>query len=190
MKNILLAALLGALVAFIWGALSWAVLPFHMMSMHKMKNEDQMIEMMKQNISKTRVYAFPGWDENAPDKKAQEQAVGQKFRTGPSGWVFYHAEGRELMDPKQYISGFLIAFIGASLAAFALALAADKLPRYFHRVLFVMMIGLFAAVETDLTYWNWMWFPTKWSLLFMSDHVITWFLAGLLIAWRIKPAKT
>lgn len=187
MKNILITALLAALVTFIWSSISWMVLPFHNMSIHKMKNEDQMIEMMKQNLGKTRVYAFPAMDENNPDKAGQEAAIAEKYRTGPMGMIFYHAEGGEMMDAKQFIFGFLLDFIIAGVSIFLLIFAVDKLPKYLYRVLFVTGIGLIAALSSHIMSWNWMMFPMKYSLLNAADLVATFFFAGLIAAWRIKP---
>lgn len=189
MKNILLAGLLGALVVFIWSGISWMVLPFHNMTHHQMKNEDAMIESLKQNLGKTRVYFFPGIEEADRMNPAAMQAVEEKYKRGPIGLIYYQAEGEDMLQAKQLILGFLMSFICASFAAMLLSLAADKLGKYWQRVGFIGVIGLIAGILSFLTMWNWYPIQTKYTLLNFADVVFTWVLGGLVIGWRIKPTK-
>ncbi len=189
MKKILLAGLLGAIVAFVWGFISWVVLPWHNMVMNKIKNEDAVVEVLEANFDRTGVYVFPGYEESQPMDSPVNQAVAEKFRRGPVGTIMYKIEGRDAMDPRQFVFGFFIYFIGASFLAMLLSLATDKLVKYCHRVIFVGMIGLFASVVSHLSDWNWLWYPTRFSLVNSADLTLTWIFAGLVIAWIIKPEK-
>ncbi|MEM7313055.1 MAG: DUF2760 domain-containing protein [Planctomycetota bacterium] len=43
------------------------------------------------------------------------------------------------------------------------------------------------AIIGHVSYWNWMPFPLDYTLAFVADVVIGWFLAGLAIAALVKP---
>lgn len=189
MKNILLAGLLGALVAFIWGAISWIVLPWHLMTLEKMPNEEAVVAVMKTNLDRTAVYMFPGHDESVKNDPAAMEAFSAAQKTGPNGLLFYRADGIDPMDPKQYIFGYLIAFIAASLAAMLLQLGINTLPRFSQRWMFVALLGLFASVVSHLSQWNWLAVPTDYTIVNMADLTVTWLLVGLVLAWRIRPVK-
>ena len=63
-------------------------------------------------------------------------------------------------------------------------MASEKvLAKYSRRVFFVMILGLFLAVYGDVLSEK----PMDRILLSSINHVITWFLAGLVIGWHIRP---
>jgi len=46
---------------------------------------------------------------------------------------------------------------------------------------------LFAAFIGPFVEWNWWGFPLSYTLVNVVDYCVTWLLAGLVLAWRIKP---
>lgn len=84
------------------------------------------------------------------------------------------------------VRGLLLSVAAAIVAAALLAAAAPALPRYRHRVLFVALLGGFAATATRLVDWNWWAFPLDWILLEVADLVVGWTLAGLAIAAIVR----
>ena len=51
-----------------------------------------------------------------------------------------------------------------------------------------LAMGLFAGLAGPMVNWNFMGAPTDWSLFLVLDGLVTWALAGLAIAWVMKPA--
>jgi hypothetical protein len=184
MKRILIAGLLGAVACFIWGFISWAVLPWHNATMPNLPNEDAVIEVMRSNVTATGVYQFPGH----PATEAEGQAWMDKYKRGPFGMLIYHANGTNPMSAQPFIGGFVLNFVIATLAAYLLSLAVAKMTAYSQRVIFVTLLGVFAALASHIMAWNWMYIPTAYSLVMSADAVINSLVAGLVIAWQIKPA--
>ena len=181
MKRILVAAVLGTFAIYIWGWISWAVLPWHNTTMPELPNEDAVIGVLQSSITQTGVYQFPG------KMKTDEAAWLEKFRRGPSGTLFYTAGGKNPMAADIFAVGFVLAFIQALLAAWLLSAAASKMAGYAKRVIFVTLLGVFAALVSHISAAHWMFFPAGYSHVMAIDLVVTWFLAGLVLAWRIKP---
>jgi len=185
MKRVLIAGLLGSVVLFIWGFISWAALPWHNATMPSLPNEEAVVESLRANVNTTAVYQFPGMP--ADDAESQ-QAWTEKYKRGPYGILIYIAQGADPMAPQPFIGGFVLSLLTATLAAYLLSLGANKLTGYSQRVIFVTLLGVFAALVSHFSMWNWMHVPTGYSLVMAADLVIGWLLAGLVIAWRIKPA--
>ena len=185
MSRTILAGFLGALVLMIWGFLSWDVLPFHGKTMHTLSNEDAIITALKAGNAESGTYQIPGpGDASAAAKKAQMQ----KMMAGPIAWLHFQSEGYGELDVMYFIKGFLVCFFSAMIAASLLGKLSWSLASKFGaRVRFVMTLGFFLAVAGRLNDWAWMGYPTDFSLNLLADDLIGWSLAGLVIAWRIKP---
>jgi hypothetical protein len=90
------------------------------------------------------------------------------------------------MSPRQ-----LLTELGSSVvAAFIAGLVLTQVKSgYIGRVLIVTGLGLFGFVSVLISYWNWYGFPTDFTIGAALDEVIGWFLAGLVLAAIIRPAK-
>ncbi len=181
-SRIFVAGFLGAVVIFVWTFLSWVVLPFHDMTMSDIPNEDAVVEVLKDNIEETGVYFYPG-------RANADSTLAQKLEAGPRVPFMVYREGASTqMSPSQFVFGFIFNFIAATIVAWMLSMTSDnKLLRYGQRVLFVTFFGVFIAVFSDLMMWNWMLYPMSYVIIVAYDNVITWALAGTVIAWRIDP---
>lgn len=179
MKKVLLAALLGGLVHFVWGAFSWMVLPWHSATLNDLPGEATILHVLRQNVGQAGVYWFPGM-QGAQQSEAARVAQEKKHREGPIGWLVYHPQGRDPMPKSTFAMGFLIDFLSALLAA---SLVAASAPRgYVGRVFLVIALGLFAALVSHAMQWNWMLLPAGYTAVMMADLVLGWLLAGLVIA--------
>jgi hypothetical protein len=183
MKRILLAALLGGLVHFVWGAFSWMVLPWHDPMLKDLPGESTILPVLRQNVGEAGIYWFPG-PQDAKLSEASAEAFEKKHNEGPIGWLVYHPQGRPTMPKSTFVKGFLIDFLSALLAA---SLVAASAPRgYVGRVFLVIALGLFAALVSHAMQWNWMFMPAGYTSVMMADLVLGWSLAGLVIAALVR----
>ena len=58
---------------------------------------------------------------------------------------------------------------------------------YGKRLLIVMLLGLLVGVLGFVPDWNWFGAGYKFTFVMIADLVITWFLAGLILAAYVKP---
>ncbi len=184
MTRLLIAALLAAIVVTIWGAVSWTVLPWHLMVMETIPDGEAVTESLRERVPGSGLYHYPGAEEGAgPD------AWVERYRRGPNiNFLVFSATGSDPFSPWLLARGFALNFVAAFLAAALLAAAAPALARFGSRVLFVALLAGFAALQSRLVDWNWWGFPLDYSLVTAFDLVIGWTLAGLVLAWRLTPA--
>jgi hypothetical protein len=101
--------------------------------------------------------------------------------------MVYNPQGSEWNMAMPMINSFLINFISAFIAATLLMMTLAQNPSFRRRVIFVMLLGLFAGFVGPFIMWNWWKFPFGFTIVGVIDLCVTWFLAGLVLAWKIKP---
>lgn len=179
MKRIILASLAGAVIAFLWGFLSWEFLPWH--QMNTFKNDAAVAQTISENAPEHGLYLLPRRQESGPDAKA--------ITEGP--FVYAIVRPGELTAPwklgRHLVISFCIQLIGALIIA--LAIHRIRATRYISRASVGPAMGLFAGVVMTLPYWNWFELPDSHSLSQVLDPFIAWTLAGLVIATIIKPPR-
>ena len=186
MKRILIAGILGGLVAFVWSAIAH-MNPFTGMlglSVMDEKGETNVLAALKSNVQQPGLYFFPGSEMLSSRTKEQEAAWMAKCQAGPVGLLLYDPKGREPMDPKQLVIEFVSTVLCALIAAYLLAASVGSLAC---RATRVALMGLFAWLALSVSQWNWYHYPFSFIALDAIDQVIGWLLAGFLMAKLIKP---
>lgn len=181
MGRAIAAAVVGAIILFMWGYVSWTVLPWHETSGFQLDppNEAAIVASLQANVVEDGLYWIPGEPEDMTEAGAFE-AFKERYEKGPFAILIYKGGGAEYMPPMTFARGFGLYFVASLLAALLLSLT--NVRSYFVRLMFVTGLGVFVAVVGDLEQWNWMNFPTDWCTVNAADHIVAWFLAGLAIA--------
>jgi len=185
MKRILLAGLLGGIIAFVWSAIVHMVPLTSQLGLTMMNDkEDAVLIALKSNLTQDGLYFFPGMDMTKEMTKEQTDAWTAKYSAGPSGLLLYHPGGSEPMEPKQLVIELLSTVLCGLIAAFILSTTVGSL---LCRATMVAMLGLFTWFALSVSQWNWYGYPFSFIALDAIDQVIGWLLAGLLMAKLIKP---
>ena len=188
MKKILLAAILGAVIIFLWGFLSWTVIHFHDASYLSLSSGDEVADILKEKINENGVYYYPG-DMGDAESGAELEVLEEKHKKGPLFTIIYIKKGQELMNPMIFIKGFVVFFIAALIITFILNMVKDSLPTFIRRFSFLLSFALFAGFATYINNYVWLHYPLEYSLVMALDVLIGWALAGILIAAIIKPER-
>ena len=93
------------------------------------------------------------------------------------------------MGSSMLLGGFIIDLLAAMLAAALLSCTGACCRGYGARVGFVFGLGVFTALIAHGGYWNWMYFPLDYTIAFMIDVAVGWLLAGLAIAYFVRPKE-
>lgn len=186
MKRVLIAGLAGGFAVFVWTAISWMGIGWHNVDMRNIPNGDQVIAELSQHLDEEAIYHYPGMP--GSDEGMSEEAYIEKFKKGPViNMLVYSPAGFDPMSPMAFLSGLFFNILSALLAAYLLSMAVGKLPGYGQRVLFVAVLGVFAAIVGPIMEWNWWHFPTGFSMVNAADSIVTWTIAGLVLGKLIQP---
>jgi uncharacterized membrane protein len=190
-KSLILGSLLGGLVLFVWGAISWMALPWHLTTLNKFKDEAAVAQVLTANAARAGVYILPNVHKHEPgiseeQKKAAEAEGLKRMQEGPFLFAAVRLTGSTSMGPQMIIQ--LVTQIVSALFVSWLLLKTRGLS-YLGRVGFVMMIALVVAVISHVPYWNWWGFSTGYTFVAITDLIIGWLLAGLVIA-KVTPVHT
>jgi hypothetical protein len=181
MKRILIAAILGCVVIFIWGAFSHLLL-LTGSGFTPLPNEENVIKTLESAIPKKGLYFFPGKDFRQSTKE-QDAAFLEKFRTGPVGILVYRPVGGNPLAPGKLLTQLASDFITTLILSLIGSLVV--LP-YWQRVFVISVLGALACSSVSTIYWNWYEFPTSFFLAQCVDQVVGFFLAGLVIARKFN----
>lgn len=188
MGRIITAGIVGAIIHFVWGMAAWIVVPLHTPTINQLPAEREIVELMKAQDMESGTYVIPfmsGADDMKPDSEFTKN-----HEAGPIFSVYYRKEGSSPMPMTMMISGFLIYLLASTLAAFLLSTVGFTWGQsYWRRVAFVAGLGVFSTLVSDFGYWNWMYFPLDYTLAFVVDTIIGSVLAGLAIAFFIRPTE-
>jgi len=176
-----IAALLGAVVIFVWQFVAHMLLPIGEMGFRLPQNEDVVLQAVSSGLPQPGIYAVPSIDPAKMGDEAVRNAWIEKEKTHPFAFIAVappdpDAGGMGRQLGTQFVSNFAAALIAAWLMA--------ALPWGFAtRVLGTTAIGIFGWLANSVPQWNWYRFPSDFAFGNLIDQGIGWLLAGAAIAW-------
>ena len=165
-KNLLLSVVAG-IVLFVWGFISWAVLPWHNMVANKFTNEAAVAQALKENSPQQGIYYLP-----FSEKDHGPNQVG--------AFANVHPQGTEMNMGKQMAIALVTQIIGAFLVLMLLRQTGGL--TYWGKVELFALVGLIIGFVSHVPYWNWFGFPAPYVLVTILDTAVGWTLAGLAVA--------
>lgn len=166
MPSALKAGLLGGLVLFAWGMLSWMTMPYHTAVMHKFSNEIEVSEIIKAGDPKPGIYTIPAKLISKNDK--------------PFVFASVQPNGYPMSKGQKFAVGLGLDIVFAVFVSHFVSLT--KTRSYRRRLLLVVGLGFLMAVSANLPLWNWWGFNLDYVSAAIIDSVIGWALAGIVIA--------
>jgi len=184
----LLAGVLGGLAFFMWSFVAHEVLPLGETGVKEVQNEDALLGAMKAGIPESGLYLFPGLGIPPNATRAQQSAAMEarmhKVESGPSGLMVYHPSwnfsfGRALVTE-------LITNIVQILLA-VLLLGQTRIVNFVGRWRFITIVGVLAAISTNISYWNWYGFPGNYTVAYICTIAMGFMVAGAVAAALVNP---
>jgi hypothetical protein len=129
---------------------------------------------MSSTLNEPGLYLLPNMAPGVHEAQYQ-----QKVARGPSGMPIYFPKG-DFAFGKSLAIEFGAELVPALLAAFPLSLTGPS--TFSGRLGFCALIGLIAAISTNISYWNWCGFPTPYISAYAFTGWMGFLCAGLLAA--------
>jgi hypothetical protein len=192
-KRHFLAAVLGAIVMFIWTSITHMVLPLGKAGIREMPNESAVLTALQTNLGENRgLYHFPGHGLGPnPTREQKSEAMkhmNEKLATNPSGLLMYYPPGRQVSLGRLLGTEFATEVLEAILVVFLLA--QTGIGTFGGRVGFVFVAGILAAIATNVSYWNWYGFPGVYTASYMFIQVVGFLCVGLVAALVLAKKRS
>lgn len=183
MIRIIIAALVGGLVMFCWGAFSHMVLPFAEAGVQSVPNEAAVTTALETNIKEPGFYFLPGMENMHNATPEQQAAWAAKYEKGPTAILVYHPTGERPMSVNQMGVEFLSNVLACLFVAMILSFSGAG---FVGRVTIATLVGAAGWASISLSQWNWYRFPTPVILAEGFDQVVGWFITGIALAFVVK----
>jgi hypothetical protein len=188
-RSLLLGTILGGLAALAWSTVSWEVLGWHEKAMVNFQNEDEVAAVISSHAPTDGTYLLPSEPPMAgmtsEQKKSAYAALIEKMAKGPIVVAAVRRGGFQSFSRAMIIQ--VLSLLAAAFLLTWLVLQTSGLS-YARRVAFLAIAGLAGGVIVDLPNWNWWGFSGAYTAVDIADSMITWMLAGLVIA-AVAKAK-
>jgi len=180
MKKMLIAALVGGLILFVWQSLSWTMLNLHKSQTAYTSAQNEILDCIKSSNLPEGDYFLPGMP---PGTSQEDYQAGMQDMIGkPWVQIFYHKEMKMNMGMNMF-RGFVINFLSILLLCYVLL--GDNGMTFKKVMAATLAIGAIGYMTNP--YLNSIWFETN-TLPDLLDAVVQWSLAGLFLAWYL-PKK-
>jgi hypothetical protein len=176
--RIIIAAAVGGLVMFIWGAVSHMLLPLGEMGIRELPNEPAVRDALGLNVPEAGLYVFPGAGMTTDEAAA--------LPPGPTGFLAYRPDGTWEMSGATLGAEFAENVLAALLVAIVLSRTLGSVAA---RGGMAMLIGLAGWLSISASYWTWYGFPTEFTIGEGIGQAIGWLLTGLAIAAMVPGPK-
>jgi hypothetical protein len=192
MKRIILAGVLGGIAMFVWTSVAHRFTPLGEMGIREMPKEAAVLDALKTNLGDDRgLYLYPGMglgpDATSDQKREAMKKMGDKLASNPSGLIMYNPL-RPLNMGKLLGREFGKELVLALLAVFLLA--QTRIVSFAGRVGFVTLVGLIAAMNTNVSYWIWYAFPKRYPAGYMFIDIVAFILVGVVAALVFPKRET
>src|SRR6266850_1377456 len=182
-KRVFLAGVLGAAAMFLWSGIAHMALPLGEAGVQQIDKEDALLSTLQSTLSSHGLYMFPKMVPGTSETEYQK-----KIASGPSGLLIYFPS-RDWTFGKSLAIEFVTELIQALIAAYLLSLT--TLGTFPKRFGFYVILGLLAAIATNISYWNWYGFPVTYTASYMFMGWVGYLCAGSVAAvMKIGGPKT
>lgn len=167
-KPLIKSAIVGGIIVYIWGMISWIVLPWHMTTINRFANPDAVTQAIVSSAPKDGVYVLVN------------PAATPSAKPGPFMFASIKRAGPDMNDTRPYVVSFITQIIGAFFITWLYL--QTKANHYWRGVFFITLVGFIAGFLSLIPAWNWWAFSPGYISIGILDFIISWFLAGLAIS--------
>jgi hypothetical protein len=188
-KRVVIGGILGGVALYLWLFVAHEFLGIGEKGIREIPNEAVVLNVMQSSIPEPGFYIYPGFGlgpkPTSDQRNAAMPAYMKKYEQSPHGILIYHPPSGAFSFGKLLAKQGALNLFEGLLAAWLLSWAAAG-RGYVARVVFVGVIGILAAVTTNLEYLNWYAFPGAYIAGYMTTQIVGYVVVGLVAAAFVK----
>jgi hypothetical protein len=185
--RIVKCGLIGGFILFIWGAVSWTILPWQKSQMHRFSDEGDIRSAIKDNAHESGLYVMPNL-QSYPRNSSDQADAKAKMEAGPFIVAAVSLDGRSSGTFGKMVGSLIVKIIAAGIATWLL-IRSQYPHEYLKSVKYFTCIGFLIAISSMLPFVIWFGVPGGFAVGTMIEIVFGWFFAGLSIARMVEVKK-
>lgn len=176
MKKLVIGAIVGGIIIFVWQTLSFAILNLHGKAFQYTPKHEEILNTLNSLIPEDGQYLMPGVPENAT--REEHEALMRSGEGKPWAMVSYH-KAMEMSMAMNMIRGLLVDIIAVGLLCWILSKM--NLPSFGT----VLTASVFTGLIVFLTapYTGHIWYQTFDIMAYFMDAIVGWGAGGLWLGW-------
>ena len=177
-KKLIIGALVGGIIFFIWQTLSWTMLNLHGSTQKYTPNQDTILAVLGSQLAEEGSYFLPNV---APGSTNEEMEKYYESVTGkPWAQVSYH-KAMEMNMGVNMMRGFVVDLVAVFLLCWLLLKMPDLSMQT--SILASVAVGVIGYLTTE--YSSSIWYETN-TIPDLIDAVVAWALCGAWLGWWIN----
>lgn len=177
MKKMLIGALVGGIILFIWQFLSWSMLNVHGANNQYTDKQDEILQVLSENLE-DGMYFVPTVPKGTSQEEYREAM--KEFDGKPWAQINYHSSFGNNMTMNM-IRGFVIDFLSVFLLCWILLKFANL--TFTNALLSSLAVGFIGYLTVN--YLNSIWYEQS-TLGDLVDVVVGWGLTGAWLGWYLR----
>jgi hypothetical protein len=177
MKKIIIAALVGGIILFMWQFVSWTLSGLHTGMQKYTPKQDEILKYLGDNLEEGFYYlpTYPEGTSNEEAGKIMENSMGK-----PWAQVYYHKSLDANMGVNM-VRGLVVDILAVLLLSWLLMKMGNASMQTI--ILTTLAVG-FIGYLTDV-YTKSIWFETK-TLADLIDVIVGWGVVGVWLGWWLR----
>lgn len=178
MNKLIIGAIIGGLLIFVWQFLSWSILNIHAPQQRYTPKQDTILAFLNEQFSEDGFYYMPGLPEGASGEeyqKAMEINAGK-----PWAQIYYHKSWNANMNMNM-LRGLIVNIVAVMLLIWILMKFKEN--NLTITLLSALSVGIISYLTTNYT--TSIWFETP-SMPDLIDAIAAWGLCGIWLGWWLN----
>jgi hypothetical protein len=176
-RSVIIGGIISAIIAMVWSAASWMMLPFHDQTIQGFANEDAVAESIRQNAKEPGMY-------NIPWNKGNIEEMHQRMARGPVAFMAILPGGRSPEMGSMMGGSFLLNLFVGMMATYVMV--NTRLTSYIRRAGMFKIAAVAGTISAYGSQWTWWGFSLHYAVVEIIDAGFAWGLAGLVVAKVVK----
>jgi hypothetical protein len=179
MKKIIIGALVGGIIIFIWQTFSWAMMNMHHASQEYTPKQDSILSYLSTQFSEDGSYLMPSYPKGVSREEMEKQM--QKNVGKPWAQIQYH-KSLNINMGSNIGRGIVIDIILVALVCWILV----RMPNAGFGTIFISCIFIGLIVFMNSPYTVHIWYPKADIMAHFNDALVSWGVCGIWLGWWLK----
>jgi len=182
MKKLVIGALVGGIIVFLWQMLSWTLLDLHAKEYQKAPGQDSIMTFLSSQFSEDGQFFLPHSKGNGASMEEIEKTV-EGMKGKPWAVINYHKSydvGDKMVNLA--IRGLIADIIAVLFVCWILATNPNR--KFGGIFISTVLIGIVGYLF--IPYANHMWYQTPGAITNFIDVLLAWGLCGIWLGWWLS----